>query len=133
MTVVPVGVKVHLALGYTDMRKGMDGLAALVQEQLKKDPFSGHLFAALAELPNPASSAWRALVCVLRPLQLPRKRLTSHPQLKGRLTACDSAQVVSYVRCQGVRARSSAACGAIAVGKNRSELRRAGGGARDDG
>jgi transposase len=39
------GVKVHLALGYTDMRKGMDGLAMLVQETLKKDPFCGHLFA----------------------------------------------------------------------------------------
>ena len=38
----------------------------------------GHLFAALAELPNPASSAWRALACVLRPLQLPRKRLKLH-------------------------------------------------------
>ncbi len=47
MMVVPAGVKVHLALGYTDMRKGMDGLAALVQEQLKQDPFSGHLFVFL--------------------------------------------------------------------------------------
>jgi len=28
------------------MRKGMDGLAMLVQETLKKDPFSGHLFAS---------------------------------------------------------------------------------------
>ena len=27
MIVVPAGVKVHLALGYTDMRKGLDGLA----------------------------------------------------------------------------------------------------------
>lgn len=45
MMFVPAGVKVHLALGYTDMRKGMDGLAMLVQETLKKDPFSGHLFA----------------------------------------------------------------------------------------
>ncbi|MDW6022167.1 IS66 family insertion sequence element accessory protein TnpB [Mesorhizobium sp. BAC0120] len=44
MIVVPAGVKVHLALGYTDMRKGLDGLATLIQEQLKKDPFSGHLF-----------------------------------------------------------------------------------------
>jgi transposase len=34
-----------LALGYTDMREGMDGLAMLVQETLKKDAFSGHLFA----------------------------------------------------------------------------------------
>ena len=45
MMILPAGVKVHLALGYTDMRKGMDGLATLVQEALKKDPFSGHLFA----------------------------------------------------------------------------------------
>ena len=45
MMIVPAGVKVHLALGYTDMRKGHDGLATLVQETLKKDPFSGHLFA----------------------------------------------------------------------------------------
>jgi transposase len=34
-TLLPPGVKVHLALGYTDMRKGMDGLALLVQEVLR--------------------------------------------------------------------------------------------------
>jgi transposase len=45
MMIVPAGVKVHLALGHTDMRKGIDGLAALVQEHLKRDPFFGHLFA----------------------------------------------------------------------------------------
>ena len=45
MMIIPAGVKVHLALGVTDMRKGMDGLAMLAQEVLKKDPFSGHLFA----------------------------------------------------------------------------------------
>lgn len=26
MTLLPLGVKVHLALGYIDMRKGIDGL-----------------------------------------------------------------------------------------------------------
>ena len=31
MTLLPRGLKVHLALGYTDMRKGIDGLAMLVQ------------------------------------------------------------------------------------------------------
>ena len=45
MMIVPAGVKVHLALGYTDMRKGMDGLAMLVQGTLKRDPFCGNLFA----------------------------------------------------------------------------------------
>jgi transposase len=37
------------ALAYTDMRKGIDGFAALVQELLKRDPFSGHLFASLGK------------------------------------------------------------------------------------
>jgi transposase len=44
MTLLPPGVKVHLAMGYTDMRKGIDGLAMLVQGVLRLDPFSGHLF-----------------------------------------------------------------------------------------
>ena len=38
-------MKVHVALGITDMRKGLDGLAMLVQGTLQQDPFSGHLFA----------------------------------------------------------------------------------------
>jgi transposase len=35
---------VWLAAGVTDMRKGFNGLAALAQDVLKQDPFSGHLF-----------------------------------------------------------------------------------------
>ncbi len=45
MMMLPAGVKVHIALGVTDMRKGLDGLAMLVQGLLVEDPFSGHLFA----------------------------------------------------------------------------------------
>lgn len=44
MMIVPSGVKIHMALGCTDMRRGFDGLAMLVQESLKQDPFSGQLF-----------------------------------------------------------------------------------------
>ena len=43
-TLLPANVKVHLALGYVDMRKGIDGLAMLVQGVLHQDPFTGHLF-----------------------------------------------------------------------------------------
>ena len=32
-------VRVYLACGYTDMRKGMQGLAMLVQQVLSEDPF----------------------------------------------------------------------------------------------
>src|SRR4051794_17201325 len=44
MIPVPTGVRVWLATGHTDMRKGFDGLALLVQETLKRDPHCGHLF-----------------------------------------------------------------------------------------
>ena len=44
MIPVPRGVRVWLMTGHTDMRKGFPGLALLVQEALKRDPFDGNLF-----------------------------------------------------------------------------------------
>lgn len=44
MIPVPTSPRVWLAAGVTDMRKGFNGLAALAQDVLKQDPFSGHLF-----------------------------------------------------------------------------------------
>ena len=44
MILFPAGVRVWLATGHTDMRRGFDGLALLVQEKLKHDPHSGQLF-----------------------------------------------------------------------------------------
>jgi transposase len=45
MISLPSGVRVWLACGHTDMRKGMDGLALLVRHVLNEDPFGGALFA----------------------------------------------------------------------------------------
>jgi len=39
-----VRVRIWLRVGPTDMRKGFDTLAAVVQEFLGQDPLSGHLF-----------------------------------------------------------------------------------------
>ncbi|MBP2312963.1 transposase [Azospirillum soli] len=44
MIPVPSGVRVWLATGHTDMRKGWASLALLVQERFAQDPHSGHLF-----------------------------------------------------------------------------------------
>ena len=44
MIPVPAGVRVWLATGHTDMRRGFPGLALQVQETLKADPHGGHLF-----------------------------------------------------------------------------------------
>jgi transposase len=44
MIAVPAGVRVLVATKPVDFRKGGDGLAALVQEMLEEDPFSGTIF-----------------------------------------------------------------------------------------
>ena len=36
--------KVYIACGYTDLRKGIDGLARLVQQQFELDSFTNTLF-----------------------------------------------------------------------------------------
>ena len=36
--------KVYIACGYTDLRKGIDGLASMVQQQFRLDPFTNTLF-----------------------------------------------------------------------------------------
>ena len=35
---------VYIACGYTDLRRGIDGLASIVQQQFQLDPFSNTLF-----------------------------------------------------------------------------------------
>lgn len=44
MIALPTGVRVLIATRPVDFRKGMDGLAALVQEHLGADPFCGTIF-----------------------------------------------------------------------------------------
>src|SRR6188472_2042854 len=44
MIPIPSGVRVWIATGHTDMRRGMQGLALTVQEQLKRDPHAGDLY-----------------------------------------------------------------------------------------
>ena len=36
--------RVYIACGYTDLRRGIDGLAELVRQQFRLDPFSNTLF-----------------------------------------------------------------------------------------
>ena len=44
MLSIPRAARVFLATGHTDMRKGFDGLFALVENVIREDPFSGNLF-----------------------------------------------------------------------------------------
>lgn len=44
MIPVPSGVRIWIATGHTDMRRGMQGLALQVQEGLGRDPFAGDIY-----------------------------------------------------------------------------------------
>jgi transposase len=79
MITLRAGMRVYLACGTTDMRRGFDSLAAQVQTVLRLDPFSGALFvfrgkrgdhtsfcipiAVCCHSLSLASIAWRALAC----------------------------------------------------------------------
>ena len=44
MIPIASGVKVWIATGHTDMRRGMNSLALLVQEAFRRDPHAGDLY-----------------------------------------------------------------------------------------
>jgi hypothetical protein len=44
MIPIPSGVRVWLATGATDMRRGMNGLALQVQQALQRDPHMGDIY-----------------------------------------------------------------------------------------
>jgi transposase len=41
---LPPSVKIYFGTELVDMRNGIDGLHAIVEQTLKQDPFKGHLF-----------------------------------------------------------------------------------------
>lgn len=44
MTVDVSRVKIYVRPGYTDMRKGVNGLMAIIQEAMELNPLSGSVF-----------------------------------------------------------------------------------------
>jgi transposase len=44
MITIPAGTRIWIAAGMTDMRRGFDGLTAIVQTALEQQPFAGHVF-----------------------------------------------------------------------------------------
>lgn len=44
MLTISPAVRIYVATGATDLRRSIDGLAALVRERLNLNPLSGHLF-----------------------------------------------------------------------------------------
>lgn len=55
---LPASTRVWIVAGHTDMRKGFDGLAALVQTALAENPFKGHV---VCRTVTPVTMGWPSL------------------------------------------------------------------------
>ena len=97
MIAPPANVRVWLAAGLTDMRKGFDGLAMLVQQHLGKDPFSGQLFAFRGRRGDLLKIlAWDGQGLVLYAKRLERGRFV-WPQAKDGVVSLTPAQLAMLV------------------------------------
>ena len=52
---------IYIAVGYTDMRKQIDGLSAIVQQNFKLDPFSNSVFLFCGR--NTRTVGWDGVLC----------------------------------------------------------------------
>jgi hypothetical protein len=59
MIAIPGNVRVWLATGHTDMRRGFRSLALMVQEELKRDPHCGDLYVFRGRRGRPFASPCR--------------------------------------------------------------------------
>ena len=89
MIAFPPGAKVWLAGGATDMRKGMNGLALMVQQGLGRDPHGGELFCFRGRRGSLMKVLWHDGVG----MSLYMKRL-------------DHGRFISYGLCQGIQAQN---------------------------
>jgi transposase len=100
----PSGVRVWLANGHTDMRRGMNGLALQVQQALQRDPHAGDLYVFRGRRGDLLKVLWHDGLG----MSLYAKRL-------------DRGRFVSYGLCQRFgRASSITWLGALTVGWIRS-------------
>lgn len=62
MISIAAGARIWIAIGHTDMRKGMQDLALLVQEGLGRDPFAGDVFVFRGRADTLINALWHDVV-----------------------------------------------------------------------
>ena len=102
MIVPPTSVRVLVATKPVDFRKGMDGLSALVQEELRADPFSGVIYVFRAKRTDRVKLLFwdQTGLCLLT--ELARDR--------GRRDASVAGAALRFVGGAGLVARACAPC-----------------------
>jgi transposase len=78
---IPGSVRIFIGSTPIDMRKSIDGLMAIVQEELREDAYSGHLFVFVSRRRDRAKIlAWEVTIAKLHLLEAVwNKRRSSCP------------------------------------------------------
>src|SRR3954469_9908971 len=96
MIPIPSGVRVWIATGHTDMRRGMQSLALTVQESLKRDPHAGDLYIFRGRRGDLVKILWHdGIGFLLFPKRLDRGRFIWPPR---RVLAARSASSKNNLR-----------------------------------
>ena len=109
MIAVPPGVRILLATQPVDFRKGMDGLAALVQQALRADPFAGDVFIFRPRRPDRVKIlVYDGTGLVLYTKRLEARRFCWPSPAEGvvRLSAAQLATLLEGLRWQSLRPRA---------------------------
>ena len=95
---LPAGTRIWLAAGVTDMRAGMNGLAAKVQLTLEANPLSGHVFVFRGRRGNVIKVLWATGdgVCLL--IKRLEKGRFVWPQAKDGVIALTPAQLAMLAK-----------------------------------
>ena len=88
-------MELYLAVGYTDLRKGIGGRAALMQQQFELDPFTNTLFLFLWSAQRPHESLLLGKRRHLTPLQTSGGRCFHWPRSGGMGTLSNSPHCLS--------------------------------------
>lgn len=111
MIALPAGVRVLMATRPVDFRKGMDGLAALVKEQLRADPYAGAIFVFRARRADRVKLiVWDGTGLCLYAKRLEQGRFRWPPVVDGtmRLTPAQLAALIEgldWTRVQAIELR----------------------------
>ena len=118
MLIPPGPVRVLVATKPVDFRKGMNGLAALVKEQLQADPFSGMIFCFRSKRADRVKLIFwdgTGLCLFAKRLEDGKFRWPRIEDGVMRLSAAQLAALVEGLDWMRVQARRSACAGSCAV------------------
>ena len=81
---IPSGARVWIAMGHTDMRRGMQSLAAMVQHHFSRDPFAGDLWVFRGRSGSLVKIIWHdGMACLLDGIDWRNPQYSWRPQSAG--------------------------------------------------